>query len=177
MPKQERVLKIDQKQSRNGARFETRIDIPERNRQQLCELLNQRLADSMDLYSQAKFAHWNVKGKDFYQVHLLFDTVAEHVEEGIDLIAERVTALGGIARGTIRQAAEASALDEYDLDANSSMEHVRALADRLAEVANSAREAIDQADELEDQATADLFTDIVRQLDQDLYFLEAHLQG
>ena len=174
MAKQNRVLKINNQPKQT---FETRIDIPAGNRQKLIALLNARLADSIDLYSQTKFAHWNVKGKDFYQVHLLFDAIADHVEEAIDLIAERVTALGGVANGTLRAAAAVSSLSEYDLSAHGSMEHVYALLNQLATVANSVREAIDQSDELEDKATADLFTEIVREMDKDIYFLEAHLQA
>ena len=175
MAKNNRVLKISKDPVRE--QFETRIDIPAENRQQIIEILNARLADTLDLYTQTKFAHWNVKGKDFYQVHLLFDAIAEHVEEGIDLIAERITALGGVAHGTLREAANNSSLSEYNLNARSSMEHVEALAEQVATVANAAREAIDQTDELEDQGTADLFTEIVRTLDKDLYFLESHLQA
>lgn len=175
MAKNNRVVKISKNESRST--FETLIAIPARNREQIIAVLNARLADSLDLYSQAKFAHWNVKGKDFYQVHLLFDSIAEHVEEGVDLIAERITALGGIANGTLRQATEASSLSEYDLSASGSMDHVAALARQLAAVANAAREAIDQTDELEDKGTSDLFTEIVRTLDKDLYFLEAHLRA
>jgi starvation-inducible DNA-binding protein len=175
MPKNNRVVKISKGTHRSN--FDTRIDIPAENRQQIVEILNARLADTLDLYTQTKFAHWNVKGKDFYQVHLLFDVIAEHVEEGIDLIAERITALGGVANGTLREAAANSSLSEYNLNARSSMEHVQALAEQVAAVANAAREAIDQTDELEDKGTADLFTEIVRTLDKDLYFLESHLQA
>lgn len=167
-----RVTKISE-----HTRFDTRIDLPSEAREQLVDILNARLADTIDLYSQAKFAHWNVKGKDFYQVHLLFDAIAEHIEDGIDLIAERVTALGGVANGTIRQAAETSSLGEYNTRALTSMEHVHELADQVAKCANAARTAIDETDELGDRATSDLFTQIVRQLDKDLYFLESHLQA
>jgi len=172
--KSNRVVKMSAGSERE---FQTRINIPEENREQLTELLNARLADSLDLYTQTKFAHWNVKGKDFYQVHLLFDSIAEHVEEDIDLIAERITALGGVAQGTLRQAAGMSSLPEFDVQGSDSMDYVRALADRVGVVANSIREAIDQSDELEDMGTADLFTEIVRTLDKDLYFLEAHLRA
>lgn len=175
MPKNNRVVKMSKAVSERE--FQTRINLPQENREQLTELLNARLADSLDLYTQTKFAHWNVKGKDFYQVHLLFDAIAEHVEDGVDLIAERITALGGIAQGTLRQAADASSLPEFDVQGNDSMDYVRALADRVGAVANSVREAIDQSDELEDTGTADLFTEIVRTLDKDLYFLEAHLRA
>lgn len=166
----------NQHPSQSGTRFRASISLPEQNRTRLNALLNARLADSLDFYSQAKFAHWNVKGKDFYQVHLLFDTIAEHAIEHIDLIAERITALGGVAHGTVRMSAAASSLPEYDTQALGSMEHVRALASALSQQANAIRDAIDQAEGLHDKVTADLFTQIGRELDKDLYFLEAHLQ-
>ena len=156
--------------------FECMVNIPTESRHALIELLNARLVDTIDLQTQAKFAHWNVKGHNFYQLHLLFDSIAEHLEEGIDLVAERITALGGRANGTVRQAAAHSSLKEYDLNALNGMEHVRVLADRLASLSNSAREAIDRSDDLGDKGTSDLFTEIVRTADKDLYFLESHLQ-
>jgi starvation-inducible DNA-binding protein len=163
--------------STSTAMFESMVNIPAESRRALIELLNARLVDAIDLQSQTKFAHWNVKGRDFYQLHLLFDSIAEHLEEGVDLIAERITALGGRANGTARQAAANSSLKEYDLNALNGMEHVRALADRLASLSNATREAIDRSDDLGDKGTSDLFTEIVRTADKDLYFLESHLQG
>lgn len=157
--------------------FESRVNIPTESRLALTELLNARLVDTIDLQTQAKFAHWNVKGHDFYQLHLLFDSIAEHLEDGVDLIAERITALGGRANGTARQAAANSSLKEYDLNALNGIEHVRVLADRLASLSNAAREAIDRSDDLGDKGTSDLFTEIVRTADKDLYFLESHLQA
>jgi starvation-inducible DNA-binding protein len=157
--------------------FETRIDIPEDAREKLVELLNARLADSFDLYSQLKQAHWNVKGSDFIQLHALYDDVAESVLEHVDEIAERATALGGLALGTARMAAEASALDEYPLDAVAGMDTVAVIADRLAAYGANVREAIDTADELGDMDTADLFTEVSRAIDKHLWFVEAHLQA
>lgn len=157
--------------------FPTSIDIPEKKRQEVIDLLNARLADTLDLKTQAKQAHWNVKGKEFFQLHELFDSVATHLEEATDLIAERVTALGGTALGTARIAAAASSLPEYDLDAVKGEEHVKALVQRLSKLATGVRKAIDQAGELGDQGTADLFTQVVREADKDLWFLEAHLQA
>lgn len=157
--------------------FETSVDINEDSRVRIIDILNARLADSVDLKSQVKHAHWNVKGLQFLQVHELFDTIAEHTDEAIDLVAERATALGGVANGTVRHAAAASSLKEYDLNAVTVEEHLRAVSQRLAAFANAAREAIDQTDELDDVATSDLFTQIVRQADKDLWFVEAHLQA
>ena len=157
--------------------FETRIDIPEDARGQLIGLLNARLADTFDLYSQLKQAHWNVKGSDFYQLHLLYDQVAEDVFPYVDEIAERATQLGGQALGTARMAASASSLDEYPVDAVEGADTVNAVADRLAAYAASVREAIDTAADLGDQSTSDLFTEISRTVDKYLWFVEAHQQG
>jgi len=157
--------------------FKTGVDIPENKRNQIIELLNRRLADSTDLKTQTKYAHWNIKGPNFYQLHELFDEIAEHFDDYSDLLAERATALGGVAHGTVRQAAANSSVQEYDLKAVEGEQHVRALSQRIAVFANAAREAIDQCDDQEDKATADVFTEIVRQADKDLWFLEAHLQA
>ena len=158
--------------------FDTRNDLPLESREKLVELLNARLADTLDLYSQVKQAHWNVKGPNFIQLHELYDTVAESVLEFVDEIAERATALGGLATGTVRMAAEASSLDEYPLDAIAGEDTVQVVADRLATYGAAVREAIEVTDsELGDIDTSDLFTEISRSIDKHLWFVEAHLQA
>ena len=156
--------------------FPTRVDIPAPDRAKVVKILNQHLADAADMWSQAKQAHWNVKGPDFWQLHKLFDEVAGEAANWADLCAERVTALGGFATGTVRMAATGSTLPEFPADITDSMDYVRAVAQRLAAFTNSARGAIDAADKLGDANTADLFTEISRCADKYLYFLEAHLQ-
>jgi starvation-inducible DNA-binding protein len=156
--------------------FSTRIDIVEASREELVQLLNARLADTFDLYSQLKQAHWNVKGSDFIQLHKLYDDVAESVLEYVDMIAERATALGGLALGTARMAAAASTLDEYPVGTVEGMDTVSAIADRLATYGASVRAGIDAAVDLHDQDTADLFTEVSRAVDKHLWFVEAHLQ-
>src|SRR3954451_25036519 len=121
------------RQKTRTRQFPTHIDIPAERREALVEMLNRHLADTFDLFSQAKQAHWNVKGKDFYQLHLLFDEVAEELSGFVDLIAERATSLGGYATGTARMAAEQSALPEYPIEATEGMEHVRALVERFGQ--------------------------------------------
>jgi starvation-inducible DNA-binding protein len=160
-----------------AATFKTRIDLAADKREKLIALLNQHLTDTFDLYSQTKQAHWNVKGPQFHQLHELFDDLAGQVEDYVDLIAERATALGGTALGTVRMAAGASRLTEYPLDAGGSMQHVEALAVRFAALAATTRSAIDAAAGLGDADTADLFTEVSRGLDKGLWFLEAHLQA
>ncbi|WNZ22593.1 DNA starvation/stationary phase protection protein Dps [Leptolyngbya sp. NK1-12] len=154
---------------------DTRIDMPANVRSQVVAILNQTLASTLDLKTQVKQAHWNVKGMDFYQLHELFDELASELEEYIDMVAERVTALGGVAMGTARVAASQSELPEYPLDILDGKDHVTALADRYAAYAKSLRDNIDATDDLGDADTADLYTEISRGIDKRLWFLEAHL--
>jgi starvation-inducible DNA-binding protein len=156
--------------------FSTRIEIADSTRDEIVELLNARLADTFDLYSQLKQAHWNVKGSDFIQLHELYDLVAESVLEYVDKIAERATSLGGLALGTARMAAAASTLEEYPVDAVAGMDTVEAIADRLGAYGASVRAAIEAALELDDQDTADLFIEVSRAIDKHLWFVEAHQQ-
>ena len=159
-----------------GKMFKTSIDIPEQTRSKVVEYLNQNLADAFDFLSQSKQAHWNVKGSDFYQLHKLFDEIAGEAIEWVDMVAERVTALGGYATGTVRMAAGSSQLPEFPTDITDGMDFVQALVERLAAYSNSCREGIDQTDKWGDVDTSDLLTEISRCADKYLYFLEAHLR-
>ena len=155
--------------------YPTRIDMSETLRAQVVERLNQTLAATLDLKTQTKQAHWNVKGMNFYQLHELFDEMASTLEEYVDMVAERVTALGGTAMGTARLAVAASILPEYDLEAVTGEAHVTALAERYGVYAAHVRAAIDYTDDLGDADTADLYTEVSRDIDKYLWFLESHL--
>ncbi|MCA9885348.1 MAG: DNA starvation/stationary phase protection protein Dps [Anaerolineae bacterium] len=154
----------------------TSIDLSEDVRVQMVDLLNAQLADTFDLYSQVKQAHWNIKGMDFMQLHEYFDDLAEVILGYVDEVAERVTALGGLAMGTARMAAANSTLPEMDADLTEGKAFVEALVKRVALYGKSTRAAIDTADEAGDMSTADLFTEISREVDKQLWFLEAHIQ-
>jgi starvation-inducible DNA-binding protein len=156
--------------------FKTKNDLPEGTRVKMIELLNARLADCIDLQTQSKQAHWNVKGPHFIALHELFDKINEEVEDYVDEIAERAVQLGGVAEGTARMAARRSSLSEYPANAVDGRSHVEALSSALAAFGKSARQAIDQCDELDDLDTADLFTEVSRGIDKWLWFVEAHLQ-
>jgi starvation-inducible DNA-binding protein len=160
-----------------GTAFPTRNTLAPEIRAKSISLLNQMLADTFDLMSQTKFAHWNVKGMNFIAVHELFDDLAEKIEEHVDTIAERATALGGVAMGTARQASAMSRVEEFPAGVHKSADVLAAVAERYAAVGKSAREAIDKADEFGDADTADLFTALSREIDQALYFIEGHLNG
>lgn len=155
--------------------YPTRHDLPADTRKQVVDILSQTLATSTDLKTQIKQAHWNVKGLDFYQLHELFDELAGEIEGYIDMTAERITALGGVALGTVRIAAQETILPEYPADLADGIDHVTALADRYAALAKHLREAIDKTAELGDADTSDLYTEISRTIDMRLWFLEAHL--
>jgi starvation-inducible DNA-binding protein len=156
---------------------ETRNDINHKVRITMVELLNRQLADTLDLYSQTKQAHWNVKGMHFMQLHLLFDQLAEGLIGYVDMIAERATALGGTAQGTVRMSAAESRLPEFPPNIVEDKQVVAILAERYAQYAATTREAIDLALEHEDEDTGDLFIEVSRAIDKDLWFLEAHLQA
>jgi starvation-inducible DNA-binding protein len=155
----------------------TKIDIAVETRGKLIEVLNQRLADASDLKSQAKQAHWNVKGMNFIALHELFDQVATEADAYTDLIAERITTLGGTALGTVRLAAEKSSLAEYPHEITDGHDHVDALSNALADFGKKVRANIDDSDDLGDKDTADIFTEISRGIDKLMWFVEAHIQG
>ncbi len=157
--------------------YETENDLPKAGRMELNALINQRLADAVDLQMQLKQAHWNVKGPHFIGLHELFDKIGEEVESYADLTAERIVQLGGIAQGTVRAAAARSRLDEYPLAIADGMAHVEAVARALSTFGREARMTIDEADKLGDADTADLFTEISRGVDKWLWFVEAHTQA
>src|SRR5882672_2557185 len=151
--------------------FKTKNDLSEATRVKAIELLNARLADCIDLQTQTKQAHWNVKGPTFIALHELFDKINEAVEDYVDDIAERAVQLGGVAEGTARMAAKRSSLTEYPAKAVDGPSHVDALSSALAAFGKSARKGIDQADEFGDLDTADIFTEISRGIDKWLWFV------
>jgi starvation-inducible DNA-binding protein len=140
-------------------------------------LLNQRLADCIDLQTQCKQAHWNVKGPSFIALHKLFDEINEEVENYVDLLAERVVQLGGVAEGTVGVVAERSTLTDYPLALTTGGEHVAALSDALAGFGRTARMGIEEMNDLQDADSADILTEISRGVDKWLWFVEAHQQG
>jgi starvation-inducible DNA-binding protein len=157
--------------------YETENDLALSKRLELIALMNIRLGCAIDLQMQMKQAHWNVKGPSFIALHELFDKVAEDVESYVDLIAERIVQLGGVAEGTVRMSAAVTRLMEYPLDTASGMAHVEVVARALSTFGQSARVTIDEMGELEDAVSVDMFTEISRGIDKWLWFVEAHSQA
>jgi starvation-inducible DNA-binding protein len=153
----------------------TRNDLPDNTRKAMIALLNARLVDTIDLRLAVKQAHWNVKGPNFIALHELFDQIQGRVDTFADDIAERSVALAGVVAGTSQAVAKATQLEAYPTNAVDEKAHLEALADRLSAYGKLAREAINAADEAGDKDTADLFTGVSRQIDKDLWFIEAHL--
>jgi starvation-inducible DNA-binding protein len=157
--------------------YATKNDLPEHIRTKLVELLNARLADAIDLQTQMKQAHWNVKGPYFIALHELFDKINEDVEAYVDDLAERAVQLGGVAIGTARAVSQRSQLKDYPLQLANGRDHVEAVSSVLAAFGKSVRAAIETSDELKEKDTADLFTEISRGVDKWVWFVEAHLQA
>lgn len=154
--------------------YPTKNSLPEDVRVQVVQLLNQRLAECIDLQTQCKQAHWNVKGASFIALHKLFDEINEGVEEYVDLIAERIVQLGGIAEGTAQVVAGRTSLVDYPLTLRTGAEHVAALSDALAAFGRLVRITVLEMDTLGDVNSADIFTEVSRGIDQWLWFVEAH---
>ena len=176
-PETRGVVKLAKDAAEGTLLYETKNPLPAETRARVVALLNNRLADCVDLQSQCKQAHWNVKGPQFIALHKLFDEIYEAAEEYVDLIAERIVQLGGVAEGTVRAAAQRSSLREYPLVLSSGEEHVAALSDVLAQFSGMAREGITELEELEDPDSMDILTEVSRGVDKWLWFVEAHQQG
>lgn len=154
----------------------TKNDLPEESRATAVQLLNQRLADCIDLQTHCKQAHWNVKGPSFIALHKLFDEINEAVEEYVDLLAERIVQLGGVAAGTARIVAARSNLIDYPPLLAGGAQHVAALSDSLSQFGRTARMGIEEMNDLKDANSADILTEVSRGVDQWLWFVEAHLE-
>jgi starvation-inducible DNA-binding protein len=154
--------------------YSSRLAIPDHLRKAAIGILQARLSDALDLEAQMKQAHWNVRGLNFYQLHLLFDAIHAEVEEFVDTIAERITALGGVADGRVQTTAKSTTLYEYALQTHGGEPHLRAVAAVLAQFAKAVRADIETAAALPDADTADVLTEVSRRTDKQLWFVEAH---
>ena len=153
----------------------THNTLPEEIRIQSVARLNLHLAAAIDLHAQTKQAHWNVRGPGFIAIHELFDKVSTQVEDFSDMLAERAGGLGGTAIGTVQVAVKNSFLNPYPLGIADELQHLFAVSNVLAAFGGSVIEAIEKAAEIGDPTTADLFTEISRGVDQQLWFVESHL--
>ena len=156
--------------------YHTFNTLSENIRSKSAELLNRHLAAAIDLHAQVKQAHWNVRGPAFIAIHELFDKVADAVEGYSDTIAERAGALGGTAQGTIHMAVKRSFLEQYTLGVADEKAHIAAVTMAFAGFGDSARKAIDGSAAFGDQDTSDVFTEISRGVDHQLWLVESHLK-
>ena len=155
----------------------TKIDLASNARTKVIGILNERLADGIDLALVTKQAHWNLKGPGFIGVHLMLDGFRKELDEHVDTVAERIAQLGGIAFGTTQTTAASTSLRPYPTDIVPVKDHLDALIERFADTANKVREAIVASDEAGDAGTADLLTAYSRMLDKALWFLQSNLPG
>lgn len=155
----------------------TKNDLSSKVRARVIATLGDRLADATDLMLQTKQAHWNVKGENFIALHELFDKINGAAGEWVDLIAERIVMLGGTAEGTVQATARRTSLSPYSLKIVSGEDHVEALSSSLAAFGKKVRTDIDKTGKAGDADTADLFTEVSRDVDKYLWFVEAHNQG
>ncbi len=149
-------------------------ELGDETRAAMVESLNRRLADAIDLQLQAKQAHWNVKGPSFIALHDLFERVAVNLGQHADLLAERAVQLGGVVDGVVQAVAERSELPRYPSRITSGRDHVMALTNALGAFGGMLRPGIAEAEQAEDAATADILTEVARDIDKLRWLVEAH---
>lgn len=176
------MAKTNNVEQTNGAKishrmYKNRVALSDDVKQKTVEEMSKTLSASLDTYTQAKFAHWNVKGMNFYQLHLVFDNVAHVIRKQIDPIAERITQLGGVANGTVRQSAATSSIPAYNVEAVSGPEHLQALINSLGAYCALLRETSEKVDDIGDSPTSDFYNQLIVDAEEELYFLESHLEA
>jgi starvation-inducible DNA-binding protein len=157
--------------------FKSPSHLPDHARINVADTLNARAADALDLYSQVKVAHWNVKGPQFPALHPLFDSLATIITAQIDTMAERAVTLGARAFATVRHSAHTSRLPEYPRATARDMEHVQLVAERMEIYLQALRESRDTAGNHHDTDTSDLLTQMITELEKQTWFLRATLEG
>ncbi len=150
--------------------------LPEASRKSICETLNGRLSDGLDLHSQIKVAHWNIKGPQFAALHPLFETFAIALGDFNDSIAERAVTLGGRAYGTVRHSAQNSKLPEYPQDTTRDLDHVKLLAERIEKYLDGTKAARESIQALDDSDSFDLLSSIITDFEKHAWFLRASLE-
>jgi starvation-inducible DNA-binding protein len=169
-------MTLNHEETASMDRYQTRNALDSNAKTASIALLNARVADSIDLALITKQAHWDIKGRQFIAIHKMLDELRGVVDEYVDTMAERVSALGGTALGTTQAVAKGTTLPAYPTDIHKIEDHLRALIERFGTVANTVRANIEEADDSGDAGTADVFTEVSRGLDKWLWFLEAHIQ-
>lgn len=153
----------------------SRIELASNTKTKVIGVLNERLADGIDLALITKQAHWNLKGPGFIGIHLMLDGFRDELDIHVDTVAERIAQLGGIALGTTQTTAQMTSLKPYPTEIISVQDHLQALVEHYADAGNKVREAIDACDEAGDADSADILTAYSRMLDKSLWFIQSNI--
>jgi starvation-inducible DNA-binding protein len=137
--------------------MEINIGIKTEDRKQIAEGLSRLLADTYTLYLQTHNFHWNVTGPMFQTLHLMFETQYNELALAVDLIAERIRALGFRAPGTYSEFVELASIKET-LGTPRAEQMIETLVKGQEAVVRTARSLFEAVDRVKDEPTADLLT-------------------
>lgn len=151
--------------------------LPPKGRAQVVEFLNDLMADILDNHYQSLLAHWNTRGSNFAALHKLFEQygIGNGAENWCDLVAERISQLGGTVLTTIPYIAANTSLREYPLNIREGAEHAEALAKSAAKIIARLCEGINLAEKHGDRVTAYILGEVQQSAEKWLWLLEAHL--
>ncbi|MFZ8985124.1 MAG: Dps family protein [Steroidobacteraceae bacterium] len=152
------------------------IGIKDRDRARIVEGLSRLLADSYTLYLMTHNFHWNVTGPHFNSLHQMFMTQYTEQWAALDLIAERIRALGHPAPGTYREFARLASIKEVE-GVPSADEMVRHLVAAQEATARTARKVFPVVESANDQPTADLLTQRLEVHEKTAWMLRSLLEG
>ncbi|AUR50799.1 Dps family protein [Aquella oligotrophica] len=155
--------------------FEINDGITQEHRVTIANGLAALLADSYSLYLKTHNFHWNVTGPMFNTLHLMFETHYSELALAVDLIAERIRALGFIAPGSYSEFAKLSKVTEHSGDTDAT-DMVKYLIEAHEVVIKTAREIIAIADEANDQVTLDLLTQRLQVHEKTVWMLRSLLR-
>ena len=150
------------------------IGIDKNKAKKLTEILNKLLADYEIFYQNLRGFHWNIKGREFFELHVKFEELYNDLLLKIDEIAERILTLGRIPMHTYTDYLKTSSIKEENNITNG-VDGVKIIVKNFASIITTEREILELASEANDEGTVSLMSDYITQTEKTLWMLNSYL--